>query len=107
MPIVGTGTAHAQLGPAPGAAATFVVTAFNGETTTPGGACSVADDDGGPPGCEFEGGNPQILLHARNDGLTTTVMTQGEVIDSPDITDDYGRAWQSRTLRTSTMAPVR
>lgn len=89
--VVGTGTAHAQLGPSPAASATFVVTAFNGETTIEGGECETGDDDGGPPGCEFEGGNPQILLHARNDGLTTTVMTQGELVESPDVTADYGQ----------------
>ena len=89
--VIGAGTAHAQLGPSSAAAATFVVTAFNGETTDSGGACETGDDDGGPPGCEFEGDNPQILLHARNDGLTTTVMTQGELIDSPDSSADYGQ----------------
>lgn len=86
--IVGSGTAHALIPtgvpPAPAIDVKLTITAFNGPTTQPGGACNGPSPGvGGPDGCEFLGGNPQILLHAYNEALSYSSVTSGEIQNSP------------------------
>lgn len=74
----GSGAAKASLGN--NTLPPFTVTAFNGPTSTPGGACTApADGVGGPVGCEWVGGNPTIILFARNDTLSQSVPVRGEI----------------------------
>jgi hypothetical protein len=92
--LIGAGTAHANLAPAPGgAAATAIpVTVFNGPETTAGGPCTDPTTNGGvggPSGCEFQGGNPQVILHTRIASPATTTLTLGEIQDSP-LGGDFG-----------------
>ncbi len=60
--------------------------------TTEGGPCvAPAPGQGGPDGCEYEGGNPQIILHAYNQGLSFIETVEGEIQDSPaGLGADYG-----------------
>ncbi len=61
----------------------------------PGGPCTPpADATGGPEGCEYEGGNPQIILHAYEPNIPFTTTVGGEVRDSDEVTaggEPYGK----------------
>jgi hypothetical protein len=73
----------------------LTITTINGPTTVAGGACTPpADNVGGPEGCEYQGGNPQIILHAYNQGLAFITTVGGEVRNSINGTAslDYGKA---------------
>jgi hypothetical protein len=76
--VVGSGASKAGLGGS--VFPPFTVTAFNGPTSTSGGACTApADGVGGPVGCEWEGGDATIILFARNDTLSQSVPVRGEI----------------------------
>jgi hypothetical protein len=76
--VVGSGAAKARV--APGVDLGFTVTAFNGPTSTTGGACTApADGVGGPVGCEWIGGDPTIILFARLDTPAQSVPVRGEI----------------------------
>jgi hypothetical protein len=109
--VVGSGAATASLGN--NTLPPFTVTAFNGPTSTAGGACTTpADGAGGPVGCQWEGGDPTIILFARSDLASQSVPVRGEiepngstvgpaqqggdvayrlsVTDAPDVAGDVG-----------------
>jgi hypothetical protein len=95
--LVGSGQAEALIPtgvPAsPVARLELTITTFNGPTTVAGGACTApADHVGGPEGCEYIGGLPQIILHAYNQGLAFITTVGGEVQPvTDDVTADYGQ----------------
>jgi hypothetical protein len=76
--VVGSGAAKARV--APGVDLGFTVTAFNGPTSTPGGACTAPGPGvGGPVGCAWVGGDPTIILFARLDTPSQSVPVRGEI----------------------------
>jgi len=84
--VVGSGAATARVA----GELEFTVTAFNGPTSTQGGACTTpAPGAGGPIGCGFEGGDPTIILFARSDATGQSVPVVGE-IQSPPATGAPG-----------------
>lgn len=87
---IGSGAANALVptgfpAPAPPSAQLeFTITALNGPTTTAGPVCQGPGDGvGGPPGCEFDGGNPSIILHAFTPSPATSIPVRGEIANSP------------------------
>jgi hypothetical protein len=98
--IIGSGQAEAivptQLAPPapPTAQLELTITTINGPTTVPGGPCTApADGVGGPEGCEYQGGNPQIILHAYEPVNNVTSTVGGEVRASDEVTatgEPYG-----------------
>ncbi len=88
--IIGSGQAEALV---PGLGRVeLTITSLNGPTTVAGGACTPpADGTGGPEGCAYVGGNPQIILHAYNQGIAFITTVGGEIQNSPDSTADYGK----------------
>ena len=94
--IIGSGQAVALVnlgsGPIP---LELTVTTINGPETVPGGPCTAPGDGvGGPEGCEYDGGNPQIILHAYNQALAFITTVGGEIRDSDNAsaTLDYGKS---------------
>ena len=97
--VVGSGQAVALVPAAPPAPPVvpveLTVTTINGPETVPGGACNTpGENQGGPEGCEYEGGNPQIILHAYNQALAFITTVGGEIRDSDNAsaTLDYGKS---------------
>lgn len=98
--IIGSGAAEALVPtgldpPAPPSALLeLTVTTFNGPTTVPGGPCTPPSgpNTGGPEGCEYVGGEPQIILHAYEPNVPFTTTVGGEVRPSTDVTADYGES---------------
>ena len=100
--VVGSGYAEALVptglpAPAPPTALLeLTVTTFNGPTTVPGGACVAPGDGvGGPEGCEYVGGNPQIILHAYLPAPATIATVGGEIRPSNETVaggEPYGEA---------------
>lgn len=96
--VVGSGQAVALVptgGTPPVAPIELTITTINGPDTVPGGMCTPpADGVGGPEGCEYEGGNPQIILHAYNQALAFITTVGGEIRDSDNgtATLDYGKS---------------
>lgn len=93
--LVGSGQAEALIPtgvPAqPFAQIELTITTVNGPETIAGGPCTPpADNVGGPEGCEYEGGNTQVILHAYNQGLSFITTVGGEIRDSANNTADYG-----------------
>jgi len=97
--VVGAGAAEALVPtgvPAqPVAQLELTITTINGPITVPGGTCTTPGDGvGGPEGCEYEGGNPQIILHAYEPNIPFTTTVGGEVRDSNETTaggEEYGK----------------
>lgn len=103
--VVGSGQAVALVnlgaGPIP---IELTVTTINGPLTDsdpgtagnqPGPPCVAPGENvGGPEGCEYVGGQPQIILHAYNQGLAFITTVGGEIRDSTNSspTADYGKA---------------
>lgn len=100
--IVGSGYAEAIVPtgappPAPPTALLeLTVTTFNGPTTVPGGACVTPGDGvGGPEGCEYVGGQPQIILHAYEPNVPFVTTVGGEIRNSNETAaggEPYGKA---------------
>ena len=97
--VVGSGQAVALVPAAPPAPPVvpveLTITTINGPETVPGGTCTTpGENQGGPEGCEYVGGNPQIILHAYNQTLAFITTVGGEVRDSvnSDADEDYGKA---------------
>ncbi len=71
------------------------MTTFNGPVTVPGAACTPPGDGvGGPEGCEYEGGNPQVILHAYEPNVPFITTVGGEVRDSDETVaggEPYGK----------------
>lgn len=93
--LVGSGQALALVPAAPPAPPVvpveLTVTSINGQTSVPGPPCvAPADNQGGPEGCDYIGGNPTIVLHAYNQGLAFITTVAGEIQDSPNLSEDYG-----------------
>jgi len=95
--IVGSGAAEALVPTPPGAPVPSVlleltVTTINGPTTVNGGPCTppTGAGTGGPEGCEYQGGNPQIILHAYEPNVPFTTTVGGELRPSTDVSADYG-----------------
>jgi hypothetical protein len=108
--VVGSGVATVSVGN--NTLPQFTVTAFNYANSVAGPACTAPGDGvGGPIGCEFEGGNMQLILFARMDELGQSVPVLGEiqspafggpavqgsdegtrlaVTDAPDVAGDAG-----------------
>lgn len=99
--VVGSGYAEAIVptglpSPAPPTALLeLTVTTFNGPTTVPGGACTPpADGVGGPEGCEYVGGQPQLILHAYERNIPFITTVGGEIRDSNETAgggEPYGK----------------
>ena len=99
--VVGAGAAEALVptqlpAPAPPTAKLeLTITTFNGPTTVPGGACTPPGDGvGGPEGCEYVGGFPQIILHAYEPNIPFTTTVGGEVRNSDEVAgggEPYGK----------------
>lgn len=99
--VIGAGAAEAivptGLGPPapPTAQLELTITTINGPVTVPGGACTPpADGVGGPEGCEYQGGNPQIILHAYEPNIPFTTTVGGEVRNSDETAaagEPYGK----------------
>ena len=97
--VVGSGQAVALVPAAPPAPPVvpveLTITTINGPETVPGGACTApGENTGGPEGCEYQGGNPQIILHAYNQALAFITTVGGEVRNSVNGTPtlDYGKS---------------
>jgi hypothetical protein len=97
--VVGSGQAVALVPAAPPAPPVvpveLTITTINGPETVPGGACTApAENQGGPEGCEYQGGNPQVILHAYNQALAFITTVGGEVRNSTNGTPtlDYGKS---------------
>lgn len=70
----------------------LTVSTFNGPVTVPGGPCTPPGDaTGGPEGCEYVGGNPQVILHAYQPDIPFTTTVGGEVLNSDETGADYGK----------------
>jgi hypothetical protein len=72
----------------------LTVTALNGATTTAGPDCQTPSGPGtgGPDGCDFVGGNPQIVLHAFAPAISFITTVEGEIQNSPTgLGADYGK----------------
>jgi hypothetical protein len=97
--IVGAGAAYALIPTGnpmqPVAQLELTITTINGPTTVPGGPCTPPGDGvGGPEGCEYEGGHPQIILHAYEPNIPFTTTVGGEVRDSDETAangEPYGK----------------
>jgi len=99
--IIGAGAAEAIVptglpSPAPPTAQLeLTITTINGPLTVPGGTCTAPGDGvGGPEGCEYVGGKPQIILHAYEPYVPFTTTVGGEVRDSNETTaggEPYGK----------------
>lgn len=97
--VIGSGQAEALIPtgappPAPPTAKLeLTISTINGPTTVAGGPCAApAAGVGGPEGCEYTGGNPQVILHAYNQGLAFITTVGGEIRPSTDNTADYGQS---------------
>lgn len=97
--IVGAGQAVALVPAAPPAPPVvpveLTITSINGPETVPGSACTApGENQGGPEGCEYQGGNPQIILHAYNQTLAFITTVGGEIRNSVNggPTLDYGKS---------------
>jgi hypothetical protein len=95
--VIGSGQAVALVPAAPPAPPVvpveLTVTTINGPTTVAGGPCTPpGENTGGPEGCEYQGGNPQIVLHAYNQGLAFITTVAGEVRNSANVSADYGKS---------------
>lgn len=96
--VVGSGQAVALIptgGTPPFVPLELTVTTINGPLTVPGPPCTPpADGVGGPEGCEYVGGEPQIILHAYNQAIAFITTVGGEVRPSSNGTAalDYGES---------------
>jgi len=97
--VIGSGQAVALVPAAPPAPPVvpveLTVTTINGPNTVVGPPCvAPGENTGGPEGCEYVGGNPQVILHAYNQTLAFITTVGGEIQNSTHSTAtlDYGKA---------------
>ena len=99
--IVGSGAAEAivptglPLPAPPTAQLELTITTINGPETIAGPPCVAPGDGvGGPEGCEYVGGNPQIILHAYEPNIPFTTTVGGEIRNSNEVAgggEAYGK----------------